>query len=97
MAQLREAMRLTRKIFAAPAFSQFLVDERLPGVALEDDAALDEYIRHCERRMVESHTDEDDPSRCFRRRQRAYGTQTSLVAYAERLGLKRNRSRPLPD
>jgi len=45
VAQLREAMRLTRKIFAAPAFSQFLVDERLPGVALEDDDALEQYIR----------------------------------------------------
>ena len=45
VAQLREAMRLTRRIFAAPAFSHYLVDERLPGAQLQDDAALERYIR----------------------------------------------------
>ena len=45
VAQLREAMRLTRKIFNAPAFSQYLVDERLPGVELDDDDAMEKYIR----------------------------------------------------
>ena len=45
VAQLREAMRLTRRIFNAPAFSHYLVDERLPGVEIEDDDALDRYIR----------------------------------------------------
>ena len=45
VAQLREAMRLTRRIFSAPAFSHYLVDERLPGAQLQDDAALERYIR----------------------------------------------------
>jgi choline dehydrogenase len=45
VAQLREAMRLTRRIFAAPALRDYVVDERLPGIQLEDDAALDAHIR----------------------------------------------------
>jgi choline dehydrogenase len=43
--QLREAMRLTRKIFASPALAEYVVDERLPGPDLDDDEALDDYIR----------------------------------------------------
>jgi choline dehydrogenase len=45
VAQLREAMRLTRRIFNAPAFREHLVDERIPGAGIEDDEALDRYIR----------------------------------------------------
>ena len=45
VAQLREAMRLTRRIFAAPALGKYVVDERLPGIQLDDDAALDQHIR----------------------------------------------------
>ena len=45
VAQLREAMLLTRKIFAAPAMSNYVVDERLPGKELDDDEQLEKYIR----------------------------------------------------
>lgn len=43
--QLREAMELTRKIFAAPAFAGFFEDERLPGADLSDVAGMEHYIR----------------------------------------------------
>ena len=45
LVQLREAMRLTRKIFSAEKFSRYFVDERLPGSLIETDEQLDEYIR----------------------------------------------------
>ncbi len=45
MAQLREAVRTTRKIFAAEAFSQYFLDERLPGIETDSDEEIDEYIR----------------------------------------------------
>jgi choline dehydrogenase len=43
--QLREAMQLTRRIFASPAMAEYVVDERLPGSQVADDEALDSYIR----------------------------------------------------
>ena len=46
VAQLREAMRLTRRIFASPALGKYVVDERLPGIGLDADQELDEYIRN---------------------------------------------------
>jgi choline dehydrogenase-like flavoprotein len=45
LAQLREAIRLTRKIFDAEKFSHYFVDERLPGRTLETDEELNQYIR----------------------------------------------------
>ena len=45
VAQLREAIRLTRKIFASPSMENYVVDERLPGIQVSDDDQLDEYIR----------------------------------------------------
>lgn len=43
--QLREAIRMTRKIFKATAFSEYYKDERLPGIDYESDDELDRYIR----------------------------------------------------
>ena len=43
--QLREAMRLARKIFASSALSEYVLDERIPGADFEDDETLDRYIR----------------------------------------------------
>jgi choline dehydrogenase len=43
--QLREAMRVTRKMFATKAFSQYYLDERIPGIECDSDEALDAYIR----------------------------------------------------
>lgn len=45
VAQLREAVRLTRKIFNSKKFSHYFVDERLPGEELESDEQIDDYIR----------------------------------------------------
>jgi len=45
VAQLREAIRLTRKIFASRAFAPFYKDERVPGADCDSDEALDRYIR----------------------------------------------------
>jgi choline dehydrogenase len=45
VAQLREAIRLTRKIFATPALGNYVVDERIPGAGVDGDGQLDEYIR----------------------------------------------------
>ena len=45
VAQLREAMRLTREIFTSKAFSPFYKDERVPGLDCDTDEQLDRYIR----------------------------------------------------
>ncbi len=45
VAQLREAMRLTREIFTSKAFSPFYKDERVPGLDCGTDEQLDRYIR----------------------------------------------------
>ena len=45
VAQLREAIRLTRKIFTCPPLAEYVVDERLPGAGLEDDEQLTSFIR----------------------------------------------------
>lgn len=45
VAQLREAVRLARKIFSADAFSNYYQDERLPGSEVETDEQIDTYIR----------------------------------------------------
>ena len=49
--QLREAARLTRKIFAAPAMAAFFLDERMPGSEVSEDEQLDNYIRANSRLM----------------------------------------------
>jgi choline dehydrogenase len=41
----RTAIRLTREIFAQPAFSEFRGAELAPGAAAQSDAALDDFIR----------------------------------------------------
>ncbi len=41
----RAAIRLTREIFAQPAFAQHVAHEIQPGAAVQDDAALDDFIR----------------------------------------------------
>ena len=45
VSQLVEALRLSREIFSAPAMKYYVMDERSPGVELQDDAALEKYIR----------------------------------------------------
>jgi len=45
IAQLTEACRLTREIFAAKAFAPYLVDERIPGVEVATDAQWEKHIR----------------------------------------------------
>ena len=45
VAQLREACRLTRDIFAAEAMRRYVVDERLPGLDVESDEQWERYIR----------------------------------------------------
>ena len=49
--QLREALRLTREIFEAPAMAPYFLDERLPGSMAERDEDLDEFIRGTSRLM----------------------------------------------
>ncbi len=44
-ADFRHCIRLTREIFAQPAFSDFRGREIAPGEAVRSDAALDDYIR----------------------------------------------------
>jgi choline dehydrogenase len=51
VSQLREALRLTREIFEAPAMAPYFLDERLPGSTLQSDADLDEFIRGTSRLM----------------------------------------------
>ena len=41
----RRAIRLTREIFAQPAFAPYLRHEIQPGVAVQDDDALDAFVR----------------------------------------------------
>ena len=43
--QLCEAMRLTRKIFQAPALAHYFLDERTPGADIDSDADLEAFIR----------------------------------------------------
>lgn len=45
VAQLREAMKVTREIFAAPSLARYVEDERLPGAGTDSEEALDRYIR----------------------------------------------------
>jgi len=42
---LLRGMRLTRRVFASPAFARYRAHETLPGEALQSDAELTEYIR----------------------------------------------------
>jgi choline dehydrogenase len=42
---LIEGIRLTRKIFAAPAFAKYEAEETSPGSAVQSDAELEGYIR----------------------------------------------------
>ena len=48
--EFRACMRLTREIFAQPVFAPFRGDELAPGAAVQDDAALDSFLK----RKVES-------------------------------------------
>ena len=41
----RTCIRLTREIFAQPAFAPYAGDEIQPGAAVQSDAALDDFIR----------------------------------------------------
>lgn len=45
VAQLREAMQLTRDIFSSPALADAIEDERVPGIGTKTEAELDAYIR----------------------------------------------------
>ncbi len=42
----RTAIRLTREIFAGPAFDHYRGAELAPGDAAQSDAALDDFVRH---------------------------------------------------
>lgn len=42
---MRDAVRLTRELFAAPAFDAFRGEEFLPGRAIESDNEIDAYVR----------------------------------------------------
>lgn len=41
----RTAIRLTREIFAQPAFAPYVKSEIMPGADVQSDAALDEFVR----------------------------------------------------
>ncbi len=41
----RTSIRMTREIFSQPAFAPFVGREITPGVAVQEDAALDDFIR----------------------------------------------------
>ena len=43
--EMRDAIRLSREIFAQPAFAPFRGDELTPGAAAQSDAQLDAYVR----------------------------------------------------
>lgn len=43
--EMRAGVRLTREIFAQPAFDRFRGDELSPGLATQSDAQIDAYIR----------------------------------------------------
>lgn len=49
--QLREAAKMTRNMFAAPALASYFLDERSPGSELSQDAEIDDYIRAHSRLM----------------------------------------------
>ncbi|WP_348649844.1 GMC oxidoreductase [Sinorhizobium sp. BG8] len=42
---MRDALRLTRELFAAPAFSRFRGEEFMPGRSVESDQEIDGYVR----------------------------------------------------
>jgi choline dehydrogenase len=42
---LIDGIRRGREILAAPAFKPWLAEERLPGAAMQSDAALEEFVR----------------------------------------------------
>ena len=44
-ADFRTCIRLTREIFAQPAFAPYVKGEIQPGAAVQSDAALDDFIR----------------------------------------------------
>jgi choline dehydrogenase len=44
-AEMRAAVRLTREIFAAPAFDPYRGEELQPGASVECDDAINEFIR----------------------------------------------------
>jgi choline dehydrogenase len=44
-AEMRAAVRLTREIFAAPAFDPYRGEELKPGAAVQCDEAIDDFIR----------------------------------------------------
>lgn len=44
-ADLRACVRLTREIFAQPAFDAYRGRERMPGAEVQNDAAIDAFIR----------------------------------------------------
>ncbi|MEM6487007.1 MAG: choline dehydrogenase [Pseudomonadota bacterium] len=44
-ADFRTCIRLTREIFAQPAFAPYYAHEIQPGAAVQDDAGLDDFIR----------------------------------------------------
>ncbi|MEO9824348.1 MAG: choline dehydrogenase [Paracoccaceae bacterium] len=41
----RQAIRLTREIFAQPAFAPYVRSEIMPGAEVQSDAALDDFVR----------------------------------------------------
>ncbi len=43
--EMRACVRLTREIFAQPAFDRFRGRELQPGAAVESDAAIDDFVR----------------------------------------------------
>jgi choline dehydrogenase len=43
--EMRACVRLTREIFAQPAFDRYRGREMQPGAAVQSDAQIDEYIR----------------------------------------------------
>ncbi len=45
LADFRTCIRLTRELFAQPAMARYAGDELQPGAAVQDDAALDAFIR----------------------------------------------------
>lgn len=51
VAQLREALRMARRIFRSPSFEYYYLDERQPGEDIESDEQLDAYIRETSRLM----------------------------------------------
>ena len=44
-AEMRACVRLTREIFAQPAFDRYRGEELAPGVEVETDAAIDSFVR----------------------------------------------------